>query len=197
MQKHLKQQLDTISKTFKSYNDEGFEELKKACLKIIASGGRIIATALGKNVPICEKFIGTLNSLSIDAHFLNTNSAIHGDLGLVKNNDLVIILSKSGETDETIYLSKLLRARRMTNNWLLTCSRKSTVEKLVKNIIVLPVEQEGDPWNLVPNNSTIVFLIFLQALAMTLLEEIDVSISIFKKNHPGGAIGKTLRKKKI
>ncbi|NCN82791.1 MAG: SIS domain-containing protein [Candidatus Pacebacteria bacterium] len=196
MQKQLKQQLETIQKAFQDYNDDNVDVLIHQCFKILKNGGKIIATGLGKNVPICEKFIGTLNSVGIDSHFLHTNSAMHGDLGLVKKNDLIIILSKSGETKESTDLAKLLKIRG-TNSWLLTCTDNSSIQKILKQSVVIPIEHEGDPWNVIPNNSTLVFLIFLQALAMELIEKMEVPLSVFKENHPGGAIGKLLKKSKI
>src|SRR3972149_2973284 len=98
MQKHIEQQLSTIQLSFNKFDTKMATLLVDQCVKTLNSGGRIIATGLGKNVPVCEKFIGTLNSLGVDSHFMNTNSAVHGDLGLIKKGDLVIMLSKGGFT---------------------------------------------------------------------------------------------------
>ena len=193
MKKHFKQQLETIAEAYKSLDDAASGKLLLNCLQTIRGGHKIVATALGKNVPICEKFVGTLNSLDIDAHFMHTNSAVHGDLGTVKDGDLVIVLSKSGETDETLYLCQLLKKRNVTK-WLLTCSNDSTAGKIVENEIILKITKEGDPWNLVPNNSTLVFLVFLQALCMEIIDRLGIKLNIFKDNHPAGAIGEFLRK---
>ena len=193
MKKHFKQQVETITAAYQSLNETDYNQLLADCMKTIKGGHSIIATALGKNVPICEKFVGTLNSLGVDAHFMHTNSAVHGDLGIIKKNDLVIVLSKSGNTDETLYLCKLLK-NRGSSNWLITCNKKGTASDLIDQTIVLEVEQEGDPWNLVPNNSTLVFLVFLQSVCMELIEQLPVDLRTFKSNHPGGSIGKTLAK---
>jgi len=194
MKKYFKQQINAMVKAYKSYDEKMTDRLLSDCLKTIKEKRSIIATALGKNVPICEKFIGTLNSVSINAHFMHANSAIHGDLGLVKKGDVVIILSKSGETEETIVLSLLL-TKRKSKNWLLTCSKNSTTEKIVKNAVIFNLIDEGDPWNIIPNNSTLIFLMFLQALAMAIIEELKIPLKVFKANHPGGAIGKILKKR--
>lgn len=191
MKKHFKQQVETISAAYENLDDTSYNEFINDCLATINSGGAIIATALGKNVPICEKFVGTLNSIGIDAHFMHTNSAVHGDLGLVHENDLVVMLSKSGETDETIYLSKQLQERN-SRNWLLTCSPSSKAGSIINKQIIMRVDQEGDPWNLVPNNSTLVFLVFLQAACMEIIDRLSIKLETFKKNHPGGNIGKVL-----
>ncbi len=195
MKKHFKQQVDLINEAYKMFDDVCSEELLHDCIKAIKEGKSIIATALGKNVPICEKFVGTLNSLSINAHFMHTNSAIHGDLGKVEEGDVVIVLSKSGETEETIHLCHLLKERG-TKNWLLTGKKDTSAEKLTHKSIIFDISQEGDPWNLVPNNSSVTFLVFLQALCMELIDRLPVKLEDFKKNHPGGNIGKILRTKK-
>jgi arabinose-5-phosphate isomerase len=194
MKKHFKQQIDAMVRAYRSYDGEGADQLLDNCLETIRQGKSIIATAVGKNVPVCEKFIGTLNSLGIDGHFMHTNSAIHGDLGLVHDGDLVILLSKSGETIEIIHLCKFLLKRNITT-WLLTCSKDCSASRLVENSLVFEIGHEGDPWNLVPNNSTLVFLMFLQSLSMTLLDKLQIPLEIFKRNHPGGNIGRILAKK--
>jgi len=193
MQKHIKNQIRVVNKTFKKYDYKVTNELVKSCMETLGKGNKIITTALGKNIPICDKFVGTLNSVGINASFLNTNSAVHGDLGMIRPNDLIIVLSKSGETPETIYLSKILKKRR-ANSWLITCSKQGTTHKYICRTVYLPIESEADPWNLIPNGSTLVFLIYLQALTMKLIEQLKIPLSTFKKNHPGGSIGKILRK---
>lgn len=193
MKKHFKQQAATITSAYEKLEDTDYQQLLDAILKAIKGNKKIIATALGKNVPICEKFVGTLNSLGVNAHFMHTNSAVHGDLGIIQEGDLVIVLSKSGNTAETIYLCELLQ-KRECETWLLTCSLDSKASKLTDNEIVLEVESEGDPWNLVPNNSTLIFLVFLQAICMEIIDQLPVKLETFKTNHPGGNIGAILAK---
>jgi len=192
MQKYVDNQIQIANKTFDKYDYKKSKVLLKECIKTLNKGNKIIVTALGKNIPICDKFVGTLNSLGICSSFLNTNLAIHGDLGMVNHKDIVIMLSKSGETPETIYLSKIFKGRK-TNSWLLTCNKGGTTHRYVKHYIVLPIENEADLWNIIPNGSTLVFLIYLQALAMKLAEQLEIPLSKFKENHPGGSIGKMLK----
>ena len=130
-------------------------------------------------------------SLGLEAYFLHTNSAVHGDMGLVKKGDLVIILTKSGETSESIYLVRLLKERQI-NMWLLTFVQESTLTREIPNSIVLDLIHEGDLWNIMPNNSTTMNLIVLQGLAMMVAKKMDLDLSQFKQNHPGGHIGKVL-----
>lgn len=191
---HLDNQLKTLKKIVENLDRKKLETLLEDMVITVKNGGKIIATALGKNVPICEKFVGTLTSVGIESYFLHTNSAVHGDLGAVKEKDLVILLSKSGNTEESIYLYHHLQ-KRNTNTYVFTYNAESTLAKLCPKTIVLTLEHEGDKWNLIPNNSTIGFLFILQALAMELIDRLDVKLETFKMNHPGGAIGKKLEGK--
>jgi arabinose-5-phosphate isomerase len=151
-----------------------------------------VLSGLGKNVPICEKIVGTLNSLSIQANFLHTNTAVHGDLGMIRKNDLVLVLSKSGSTAESVTLAKLL-VQRGCNSWAVTFSRGSLISRILKKELSLNLKNEGDDWNIVPNNSSSVYLILLQGLSLQLAEKMGVTLDDFRKNHPGGAIGEKLR----
>ena len=83
------------------------------------NGGKIVASGLGKNVPICEKFVGTMNSLGLESAFIHTNTAMHGDLGLIKEKDLVLILSKSGSTAESCLFVEYIRDWK-AEKWLLS-----------------------------------------------------------------------------
>ena len=164
----------------------------KEAQTVLEGGHKIIVSGLGKNVPICEKIVGSLRSLGLDACFLHTNSAVHGDMGMVKRDDLLILLTKSGETQESIYLARLLKERGV-NLWLLTFSKDSTLTREIPNFIVLDLVHEGDPWNIMPNNSSTVNLIVLQGLVMRLAVQMGIELTQFKRNHPGGYIGETLK----
>ena len=189
---HLEKQLYALRKIVENIDENSLELLVQDMIETVRNGRKIIATALGKNVPICEKFIGTLIFVGIQSYFLHTNSALHGDLGVVNKNDLVIMLSKSGETEESIYLCKHL-IERTKNVYLMTYNMNSTLFNLCPKKVALYLEHEEDKWNLLPNNSSIGFLFVLQALAMELIDRLNIPLEIFKMNHPGGAIGKKLR----
>lgn len=193
MIKYFETQLQTISNALHSMNDAAFSELIEQSCNTIQTNHKIIVSGLGKNVPICEKFVGSMVSLGMNACFMHTNSAVHGDLGVVKEGDLVILLTKSGKTTESVYLTELLKHRRV-NLWLLTFSRSSILTEKISNCIILDLEHEGDPWNVMPNNSTTINLIVLQGLVMKLAERLHIDISVLKSNHPGGYIGKMLTK---
>jgi len=189
---HLESQLKALRHIIDNLDREKLSVLLDEMVETVNRGNKIITTALGKNVPICEKFTGTLLSLGINAYFLHTNSAVHGDLGVVKRGDLVLILTKSGSTEESVYLYDHLLVKK-ASVWLMTYNPEGELTKRAEKKIVLHLDHEGDKWNLVPNNSSIGYLFILQALAMELAERLNVSLEEFKENHPGGYIGKVAR----
>lgn len=189
---YFEENLEIIKKSVTSLDLEKFEKLVSDSISAMENGNKIIVSGLGKNVPVCDKFVGTMNSLGQNAAFMNTNSAVHGDLGVVHDGDIVIVLTKSGATAESVYLVDLLE-KRDCSIWLLTFEKKSVLGERLSNVISLHLEGEGDEWNIVPNNSTTVNLIVLQGLAMEIARRRGVSLSDFKKNHPGGHIGEQLK----
>lgn len=183
--------LNVIETSIESILTEKYEQLIAECIEALKNGGKIIASGLGKNVPICEKFIGTLNSLGIDARFLHTNTAVHGDLGMVEKKDIVLLLSKGGNTHETVALADYLK-KRGTNTWLITFTEKSKSAEIVDKSLTMYLQREGDEWNIVPNNSTTVYLIVLQGIAIEVGKRMGATLDDFKINHPGGGIGAIL-----
>ena len=191
MIRYFEKQLEEFDHSIHSLNEREFERLVDEAVEVLRSGRKIIVSGLGKNVPICDKFVGSMVSMGLDACFLHTNSAVHGDMGVVKDGDMVILLTKSGETWESVYLAKFLKERDIAM-WLLTFQRESILAKEIPNSIVLDLNHEGDLWNIMPNNSTTINLIVLQGLAMMVAEKMEVGLGQFKRNHPGGHIGKVL-----
>lgn len=193
MLRYYEDVLKVIAGSLESIIEKDYDNLLQECMETISKrGGKIIASGLGKNVPICEKFVGTLNSMGIDARFLHTNTAIHGDLGIVGKEDLVILLSKGGNTIETVQLAQYLKERG-TNTWLMTFTDECKSAEYVEKKLVMHLENEGDEWNIVPNNSTTVYLMILQGIAIELGKRLGVTLDDFKINHPGGGIGARLR----
>lgn len=188
--------LEVLNDSLESISVEIYEQLIKECVQVLRSGGKIIASGLGKNVPICEKFVGTLNSLGIDARFLHTNTAVHGDLGMVGKKDLVILLSKGGNTHETVALAEYLNGRG-TNTWLMTFAEKCKSAEVVEKQLNMRLQNEGDEWNIVPNNSTTVYLIVLQGIAIEIGKRMGITLEDFRENHPGGGIGAKLSGKDL
>ena len=170
--------LKTINNSIESLDESVFDNLCEDVVSAIRGGHKVVATGLGKNVPICEKFEGTMLSLGLDAKFLHTNTAVHGDLGAVKDGDVVIILSKSGETTESTYLLELLKKRDVII-WALTFKKDSSLAKNASKSLIINMDHEGDMWDIVPNNSTTLYLIVLQAVAITVAKNLGVTLDDF------------------
>jgi D-arabinose 5-phosphate isomerase GutQ len=183
--------LRIVAGAVRSVDPREFDALEEDAVATLRRGNKLVFSGLGKNVPICEKVVGTLNSVGLASAFVHTNSAVHGDLGVVRDGDLVVIMTKSGETSESVHLSRLLKKRDCTQ-WLLTFSRDSILYREIPKRVVIELEHEGDGWNILPNNSTLLNLIVLQGLAMALVEHFGVPIDVLHANHPGGAIGAKL-----
>lgn len=189
--------IKTIEKSLASIEKSIFFNLVDTACEVVKNGNKIVLSGLGKNVPICEKIVGSLLSLGIDANVLHTNSAIHGDMGMIKDGDLVVILSKSGNTTESVQLVNLLLDRNIHLFGLTFNKDGKIVEQITPdNCVALSLDEEGDPWNIMPNNSSTINLIVLQAFVMELVDRLDIELESFKQNHPGGAIGEKLRNEK-
>lgn len=187
---------EVIEDSVESMPEEIYEQIIDECVDVLKKGGKIIASGLGKNVPICEKFVGTLNSLGVDARFLHTNTAVHGDLGMVGKDDLIFLLSKGGNTHETVALAQYLKERG-TDTWLLTFTENCKSAEIVDKRLIMRLAEEGDEWDIVPNNSTTVYLIVLQGIAIEIGKRLGITLDDFKVNHPGGGIGARLSGKDL
>jgi len=158
---------------------------------IVRSTGRLVITGVGKSAIVAQKIAATLNSTGTPALFLHAADAIHGDLGMVQSHDLVLCLSKSGETAEIKALAPLLKS--MGNLFIaMTANRNSFLAKQADFLLWTPIEQEADPNNLAPTSSTTAQMALGDALAMSLQARRGFSSSDFAKFHPGGALGKQL-----
>lgn len=196
MLNYFEDTIGILDKALKSINEKQFYLLVNEAEAVLKSGHKIVASGLGKNVPICDKFVGTMVSMGLDANFLHTNSAVHGDIGMVHAGDMVIILTKSGSTHESVYLVDALKQRDGVILWLITFSDNSPLYEKIghERCLVINLEHEGDLWNVMPNNSTTLNLIVLQVVAMQLAHRFKKSLEYdFKPNHPGGAIGEYLK----
>ncbi|MFD0835523.1 SIS domain-containing protein [Mariniflexile aquimaris] len=158
---------------------------------IYNSTGRVIITGIGKSAIIASKIVATLNSTGTPAIFMHAADAIHGDLGLILNDDVVICISKSGNTPEIKVLIPLIK--RAKNKLIaITGNPDSFLGLQADYILNTYVEKEACPNNLAPTTSTTAQLVIGDALAVCLLELRGFSSSDFAKYHPGGALGKKL-----
>lgn len=170
------------------YIDNDFYDIASAILSI---KGRVIITGIGKSAIIAQKIVATLNSTGTPAIFLHAADAIHGDLGMIQNDDLVIAISKSGNTPEIKVLVPLLK---QGSNTLVAMvgNIDSFLAKNADYVLNSTVEMEACPLNLAPTTSTTAQLALGDALAVCLLEMRAFSNEDFAKYHPGGALGKKL-----
>ncbi len=168
--------------------DDKFEQIIYA---ILASKGKIVLTGIGKSAIIAQKISATLNSTGQKAVFMHATDAMHGDLGIIDNEDIIIFLSKSGNTPEIKVLMPLLK--RSGNKIIALVSNvESYLAKNSDYVINAHVDSEACPLNLAPTTSTTVALALGDALAVCLLEARDFSKKDFAKHHPGGSLGKKL-----
>jgi len=153
--------------------------------------GRVILTGMGKSGIICRKIAATLASTGTPAFFLHPAEAIHGDLGVIQGDDVVVALSYSGETDELLRLLETIR-RVGARLIAITGGRSSTLALAADVTLDCSVIEEACPLNLVPTASTTAALAIGDALAMTLLVEKGFRAEDFASLHPGGKLGKRL-----
>jgi arabinose-5-phosphate isomerase len=164
----------------------------QACVEAIAATpGRLVLTGIGKSAIVAQKITATLNSTGTPALFLHAADAIHGDLGMIRPYDLLMCISKSGETSEIKVLVPLVK--NFGNPIIaMTANRQSTLARQADYVLWTPVEQEADPNNLAPTASTTSQMALGDALAVALLAHKGFSPGDFAKFHPGGALGKQL-----
>ena len=153
--------------------------------------GRVIVTGIGKSANIATKIVATFNSTGTPAVFMHAADAIHGDLGLVLKDDVVICISKSGNTPEIKVLIPLLKNAKNTLI-AITGNMKSMLAEQADYVFNSYVEKEACPNNLAPTTSTTAQLVIGDALAVCLLDIRGFSSDDFAKYHPGGALGKKL-----
>ncbi|WP_297889203.1 SIS domain-containing protein [uncultured Capnocytophaga sp.] len=158
---------------------------------ILQSKGRVVITGIGKSAIIANKIVATMNSTGTPAIFMHAADAIHGDLGIIQQDDVVICISKSGNTPEIKVLVPLLKRG---NNKLIaiTSNKNSVLAQQADSVLYAHVDKEACPNNLAPTTSTTAQLVLGDALAVCLLEMKHFGSSDFAKYHPGGALGKRL-----
>ncbi len=167
------------------------EDFEKAVMAIFKSKGRVIVTGIGKSANIASKIVATFNSTGTPAVFMHAADAIHGDLGNIQNSDIVICISKSGDTPEIKVLLPLIK--NYGNKIIgITGNPDSFLGKNADFTINSYVEKEACPNNLAPTTSTTAQLVLGDALAVCLLNLKDFSSKDFAKYHPGGTLGKRL-----
>lgn len=171
------------------------EEFEKAVDIILQSKGKVIVTGMGKSGHISRKIAATLASTGTPAMFVHPAEASHGDLGVIARNDVVIAISKSGESPE---LSDIIEyAKRIALPLIaITCERASTLGRMAGTVLLMPQVAEVCPIGLAPTTSTTMSLALGDAIAVTCLKRRDFRVADFGEFHPGGKLGLRLKRVK-
>jgi arabinose-5-phosphate isomerase len=158
---------------------------------ILENKGNLVFSGIGKSALIAQKIVATMNSTGTTAVFMHAADAIHGDLGIVREGDIVVILSKSGETPEIKMLVPLIKLR---GNKIVAMvgNRQSYLATQADFVLDVTVDEEAVPGSLAPTSSTTAQLVMGDALALILMRCRGFSTDDFAKFHPGGALGKQL-----
>ncbi len=186
-----KETISTESKAIANLINFLDTDFEKAVNFILEAKGRVIVTGIGKSANIATKIVATLNSTGTPAIFMHAADAIHGDLGIVQKDDVVICISKSGNTPEVKVLVPLIK--NSSNKIIaITGNTNSYLASHADFVLNTYVEQEACPNNLAPTTSTTAQLVMGDALAVSLLEMRAFTSEDFAKYHPGGTLGKRL-----
>ncbi len=170
---------------------EEFIAMVEKCKDVLNRGGKLVFTGIGKSGYIGKKLAATLASTGSTSIFIHPVEALHGDLGMLQRNDIVIALSYSGETDEL--LNTIKPAKRLGIEVIaITGFKNSTLAKISDLTVPMTVEKEACPFNLAPTTTTTALLVLGDALAMVLLNQRGFSKDDFGRFHPGGAIGRVV-----
>jgi arabinose-5-phosphate isomerase len=167
------------------------EDFSRAVDYILNSKGRLIVSGIGKSAVIAQKIVATLNSTGTPSAYLHAADAIHGDLGMILQDDVVLIISKSGDTPEIKVLTQLIK--NFGNQLIAMVGNLSSYLALQANMVLnTTVSHEACPNNLAPTSSTTAQMVMGDALAVALMEQRGFTSADFAKFHPGGALGKKL-----
>ena len=167
------------------------DDFEKAINAILQSSGKLIVSGMGKSGIIGKKIAATLASTGTPSFFLHPGEAYHGDLGMIEKNDIVLLISNSGETDEVLKLIPFLKHQK---NCTISMSGndESTLAKNTNYHLNVAVDKEACPLFLAPTSSTTATLVMGDALAVTLMKLRDFKEENFAKFHPGGSLGRRL-----
>ncbi|HMK03122.1 MAG TPA: KpsF/GutQ family sugar-phosphate isomerase [Ferruginibacter sp.] len=172
----------------KAFIDAGFV---KAVEQVAGSSGRLIVSGIGKSAVIAQKIVATLNSTGTPSIFMHAADAIHGDLGMVQPDDIVLVISKSGDSPEIKVLAPLVK--NFGNTLIgMVGNMRSFLAQQSDIVLNTTVEQEACPNNLAPTSSTTAQMVMGDALAVCLMELKGFNTNDFAKFHPGGTLGKKL-----
>jgi len=167
------------------------EDFEKAVSKIFESKGRLVISGIGKSAIVAQKIVASLNSTGTPAIFLHAADAIHGDIGMVQPDDIVMIISKSGDSPEIKVLVPLIK--NFKNTLIAICGNMASyLSKCADIVLNTTVEEEASPYNLAPTSSTTAQMVMGDAICIALMTLRGFNSEDFAKFHPGGTLGKKL-----
>ena len=189
--KSAKRTLDIESKAITKLSKNLDQNFSKLCDALLSCKGKIITIGVGKSGHIAQKISATLSSTGSPSYFIHATEALHGDIGIISNNDAILIFSHSGESKEILELIPSLQ-NIGCEIFSFTGQVKSSIAERTEINISTEVDREACPLNLAPTSSTTAALALGDALAIALLESRKFSPEDFAKSHPGGELGKRL-----
>lgn len=186
----LKDEASAILRTVENFGDE----VEKAVELIFECKGKVIVTGVGKSGHIGKKIAATLASTGTPSFFVHSTEAVHGDLGMIEKNDVVLMISNSGETKEVLNMLPTLK-KIGVKCISITRNHQSSLAKSCDVSLAYKYDQECDHLHLAPTVSSTLTLVVGDALAVALSKKKDFTSSDFHLYHPGGSLGKLLEKK--
>lgn len=184
-----KREINSLEKRF---NDTAFaKNFAEAVELIFRCKGKVVVTGVGKSGIIAQKIVATFNSTGTYSIFLHSADSIHGDLGILRDGDIVIVISKSGDSSDVTQIIPLLKTLKLKIIAIIG-NINSEIAKLSDIVLDASVKEEACPHNLAPTSSSTSALVLGDALAIALLQKRDFSREDFARFHPGGILGKKL-----
>lgn len=171
------------------FDHVNFDEAEKLVTHMIACKGVVVLTGVGKSGLVAKKIAVTMASTGSKAIYLSPINALHGDMGMVNKEDIFIVLSKSGESDELFNLIPAVR-NKGSRIVAIVSNADSRLARAADTVILLPLKKELCPFNLVPTTSTTIQMIFGDLLAISIMSKKNFSLDDYALNHPAGRIGK-------
>jgi len=171
--------------------DNSFDKAVRLLKTALNQDGKIVVTGIGKNLPVAEKISATLSSTGSTSIALNPVQAMHGDLGILRRNDVILALSYSGESEELNALLPSLKQMKI-RIISITGTKDSCLARNSNIVICAPVQKEACPFNMAPTTSTTAAMVIGDAIAIALMKARGFNRNDYARLHPGGAIGRTL-----
>ncbi|MCA9471169.1 MAG: KpsF/GutQ family sugar-phosphate isomerase [Nitrospirales bacterium] len=191
IQKELQRVIELEGQTIRQLSQAISPVYEEAIQLLATCSGRVIVTGVGKSGLIAQKIAATLVSTGTPAVFLHAAEGMHGDIGIVTKDDIVLAVGKSGESEELLAILPFIR-RLGARIIAITANQRSTMAKASDLVLLTPVEEEACPLNMAPTCSTTAALVLGDALAMTLMKLRNFQPTDFASYHPGGQLGKRL-----